>query len=71
MNRKVAIILVTIILVVGGLFAFLGLTILNSRGCSQLVIDTNELHSGIDIPDADFINCYLTNKKKSGSRFTN
>ena len=64
MNRKLATILVTIILVVAGLFTFLGLTIVNSKGCSQIVIDTNELHSGIDIPDVDFINCYFDEQKK-------
>jgi hypothetical protein len=65
MNRKVAIILGTIILVIGGLFAFLGLSVVNSTGCSQIVIDTNELHSGIDIPDVDFINCYFDEQKKT------
>lgn len=65
MNRKVAIILGIIILVVGVLFTFLGLTIVNSKGCSQIVIDTNEIHSGIDIPDVDFINCYFNEQKKT------
>ena len=64
MNKKVAIILVTIILVVAALFTFLGLTVVNSKGCSQIVIDTNELHSGIDIPDVDFINCYFDERKQ-------
>jgi hypothetical protein len=64
MNTKFAIILGTIILIVGGLFIFLALTIVNSKGCSQIVIDTNELHSGIDIPEVDFINCYFDEQKK-------
>ena|SRR5688572_27070883 len=64
MNRKLAIILGSILLVVGGLFTFLGLTIVNSKGCDQIVIDTNELHSGIDIPDVDFINCYFDEQRK-------
>ena len=64
MNRTVAIILGAIILLVGGLLTFLGLTIVNSKGCGQIVIDTNELHSGIDIPDVDFINCYFDEQKK-------
>lgn len=64
MKRKTAIILGVIILIVGGLFTFLGLTIVNSKGCGQIVIDTNELHSGIDIPDVDFINCYFDEQKK-------
>jgi hypothetical protein len=64
MNRKIAIVFGTIVVVIGGLFAFLGLTIVKSKGCSQIVIDTNELHSGIDIPDVDFINCYFDEQKK-------
>jgi hypothetical protein len=63
MNRTRVIILGTII-IVGGLFTFLGLTIVNSKGCSQIVIDTNELHSGINIPDVDFINCYFDERNK-------
>jgi uncharacterized protein YnzC (UPF0291/DUF896 family) len=64
MNRKIAIVLGTIILVVGALFTFLAFTIVNSKGCNQIVIDTNELHSGIDIPDVDFINCYFDEQKQ-------
>ena len=64
MNRKFAIFLVPIILIFGGLIIFIGLTILNSKGCSQIVIDTNELYSGIDIPDVDFLNCYFDERKK-------
>lgn len=64
MKKKLITILGVIILVVGGLFTFLGLTIVNSKGCSQIVIDTNELHSGIDVPDVDFINCYFDEQKK-------
>ena len=63
-NRKAAKIFGTIILVVGGVITFLGLSIVNSNGCNQIVIDTNELHSGIDIPDVDFINCYFDEQKK-------
>lgn len=64
MNWKVATIIGIVIFIVGGLFTFLGFTIVNSKGCRQLVIDTNELHSGIDIPDVDFINCYFDEQKK-------
>src|SRR5690554_734656 len=64
MNRKGIIILGTIILILGGLLTFSGLTVVNSKGCSQIVIDTNELHSGIDIPDVDFINCYFDERRK-------
>src|SRR5688500_902499 len=63
MDKTVAIILGTIILIAAGLFTFLGLTVVNSKGCSQIVIETNELHSGIDIPDVDFINCYFDEQK--------
>lgn len=65
MNRKVAIISGTILLILGGLVAFVVLTVVNSKGCSQIVIDTNELHSGIDIPEVDFINCYFDEQKKT------
>ncbi len=34
------------------------LTFSNSTDCSQLVIDTYELHSGINIPEVEFVNCY-------------
>ncbi len=37
---------------------FIYLTFSNSTDCSQLVIDTYELHSGINIPEVDFVNCY-------------
>lgn len=53
-----------IILTVGGVFTFLGLTFVNSKGCSQMVIDTNELHSDINIPEVDFINCYYDEQRK-------
>jgi hypothetical protein len=65
MDRKIVTVLVIIVFVVGGLLSFLGLTFINSKGCSQIVIDTNELHSGIDIPDVDFINCYFDEQKKT------
>lgn len=53
-----------ILLMVGGVFTFLGLTFVNSKGCSQIVIDTNELHSDINIPDVEFMNCYYDEEKK-------
>jgi hypothetical protein len=34
------------------------LTFSNSTDCSQLVIDTYELHSGINIPEVKFVNSY-------------
>lgn len=40
-------------------FVFLGYsTVSNSIDCDQLVIDTYELHSGVDIPKVNFVNCY-------------
>ena len=41
------------------LFSFLVfMTIKNSKGCKQIVIDTYEIHSNIDIPSVSFVNCY-------------
>ncbi len=37
---------------------FLSLTVKNSVDCSQLVIDSYELHSNINIPKVDYVNCY-------------
>jgi hypothetical protein len=37
---------------------FIYLTFSNSIDCSQMVIDTYEIHSGINIPKVDFVNCY-------------
>lgn len=31
----------------------------NSNDCDQLVIDTYELHSDINIPDVQYVNCYF------------
>lgn len=38
------------------------LTFSNSNNCNQFVIDTYEIHSGIDIPNVDFVNCYYDEK---------
>jgi hypothetical protein len=64
MKRKHAISLIVIIVMIGGAFTFLGLTFVNSKGCSQIVIDTNELHSDINIPEVESINCYYDEQKK-------
>lgn len=48
-----AVILIVILLVVG----FFILSFMESKGCDQIVIDTYELHSKIDIPAVDFIAC--------------
>lgn len=50
--------------IVIGIFVFLGLTLANSRGCRQLVIDTSEIYSGIDIPRVTAINCYYDAREK-------
>lgn len=37
---------------------FIYMTFSNSIDCSQMVIDTYEVTSGINIPEVDFLNCY-------------
>lgn len=37
---------------------FIYLSFANSIDCSQLVIDTYELHSKINIPEVEFVNCH-------------
>ena len=64
MKNKIIIIAGVFTLIVGIMLLFIRATITSSQGCSQIVIDTNELHSGIDIPDVDFINCYFDEKNK-------
>ena len=44
------------------LFAYMTFT--ESRGCDQLVIDTYEIYSGIDIPEVEFVNCYYDEATK-------
>ena len=64
MNQKGFITCGLIVVVVLLVIIFLILTICNSKDCSQLVIDTYELHSGIDIPDVHFISCYYDEEKE-------
>lgn len=45
-------------------FTFIYLTIANSKDCDQLVIDTYEIHSNIDIPKVLPINCYYDENAK-------
>lgn len=52
---KVAMLLFSVI----GFFSFIVLSFVKSVDCSQLVIDTYEMHADINIPDASFINCYF------------
>lgn len=64
MKRKKAIISISIVAVVSLIIGFVVLTIINSKDCSQFVIDTYELHSGIDIPKVKYINCYYDERKE-------
>lgn len=52
---KVAMLLFSVI----GFSSFIVLSFVKSVDCSQLVIDTYEMHADINIPDASFINCYF------------
>lgn len=55
---KKGIFLSLILLSVVGIPTFIGLSFINSKDCSQLVIDTYELHSKINIPKVNFVNCH-------------
>ena len=66
MKKKIVILTIAIILLVPVFFVFM--TFKNSKGCNQLVIDTYEIHSGIDIPDVNVVNCYYD--EKLGTRIT-
>ena len=57
MKKKIIIWTVTA-LVLGTPIFLIYVTFSNSTDCSQLVIDTYELHSGINIPEVEFVNCY-------------
>lgn len=60
--RKVTIIATLVFLVIMLPMVFTYLTFSNSIDCDQLVIDTYELHSNIDIPDVEYVNCYFDEK---------
>lgn len=53
---KIIISILVLIITLPILFIYLSFT--NSVDCSQLVIDTYEVHSNINIPEVAFINCY-------------
>ncbi len=60
MKKKEKITIVSLsLLIVAFPILFICLTFANSTDCSQLVIDTYELHSGINIPKVEFVNCYF------------
>ena len=63
--NKSRIILSSILLVFLSAGVFVFLTIKNSQDCSQIVIDTFELHSKIDIPNVDHVNCYFDDESKT------
>ncbi len=44
---------------------FLSLSLKNSKDCSQLVIDTNEIASGIDIPKLEEADCFYQEEEKT------
>jgi hypothetical protein len=64
MNNKISIILgiILIIVLIIGLLSFF--TLKNSKSCDQLVIDTNELISGIDIPKQTKSQCFYDEKER-------
>src|SRR5688572_12113194 len=60
---KKKILTISLLLILAAPFIFIGLTIINSKDCTQLVIDTSEIHSGIDIPKVSSINCYFDDER--------
>ncbi len=55
MNKKTVI---WALFLLGIPFLLMYQTFAESKDCDQLVIDTYEIYSDIDIPDVDFVNCY-------------
>lgn len=53
------VILIVMFIIVSGIISFIVNSFNSSKDCSQIVIDTNEVHSGIDIPKVESINCYF------------
>ena len=53
-------IILILLIAVPTLFTYLTFT--NSTDCDQLVIDTYELHSSINIPKVAYVNCYFDQK---------
>ena len=56
LRYKVALVLFSLI----GFSSFLVVSFVKSVDCSQMVIDTYEVHAGINIPNASFVNCYYS-----------
>lgn len=57
MNKKKTYWIISLIVLATPIF-LIYMTFSNSLDCSQLVIDTYEIHSGINIPEVEFVNCY-------------
>jgi len=53
---RVLLAMISIIAAMGILFVY---TIANSKDCGSFVIDSYEIHSGIDIPKVQPVNCYF------------
>jgi len=53
---KVLLAMISIVAVMGILFVYM---IANSKDCGSFVIDSYEIHSGIDIPKVQPVNCYF------------
>ena len=64
MKWDILLVILTIVVVIALVVGFFVLSFFNSKGCDQLVIDTYEMHSGIDIPSVDFINCYYDEQEE-------
>lgn len=57
--KKRIIIRSLILLVIAIPVVLIYLTFSNSTNCNQFVIDTYEIHSNIDIPQVEVVNCYF------------
>lgn len=66
MKKKSKIVLITVLIVIVTPITLLYMTVANSVDCDQMVIDSYELHSNINIPSVSFINCYYD--KATGMR---
>lgn len=66
MKKKILWFVALLMLAVPAVLVYL--TFVNSTDCGQLVIDTYEIHSGIDIPEVSFVNCYYD--KQSATRIS-
>ena len=63
LQKVILSIIAVFVLIIGILYFFSYQSSKKSVDCSQFVIDSYEVHSGIDIPKVDFINCYYDKSK--------